>query len=112
MVAPIPDGSCDITADVAIDACAAAGPTSLAAVTIVPPNARPCMHLAQRRFVHLWNWRTLLPLTTSHELSAASRAGELTNTGQLGGYYWLIQARNIDLPASLLRSPGRAMEFG
>lgn len=105
VVAPLPDGSCDITADVAIDACAAAG-ASLAAVTIVTnqrealaalgvSGSRPPVDLAHTD-----------PSAYIAQLSAASRAGELTNTGQLGGYYWLIQTRNVDLPASLLSLSG------
>ena len=100
VVAPTPNGNCDITADVAIDACAAAA-SDLARSTIVS---------TQREVLHALGLSAVRPpLELAHtapadyiaELSAASRAGELMDSGQLGGYYWLIQARNMDLPASL-----------
>jgi len=104
VVAPIPDGSCDITVDVAMDACASAG-AGIAATTVITSQrealaalgvsgARPPVELAHSD-----------PAEYIRQLSAASRAAELTSASQLGGYYWLIQSRNVDVPPLLMRLP-------
>ncbi|GAA3431491.1 SAM-dependent methyltransferase [Kutzneria kofuensis] len=96
-VAPVPDGSCDITAHVAFDAVAAA--------------AGPCELLTQRE--------ALAALGTSVEppaaglaardplgwLAASARAGrvaELRDPAGLGGFHWLLCPRSA--PIGLVRA--------
>jgi SAM-dependent MidA family methyltransferase len=92
--APVPDGSCDITAHVALDACAAR--------TI--PAARL---LAQRDALHalgLTGARPPLALASSdpsayvRALANAGEAAELTATGGLGDFGWLLQPVGIPHP--------------
>ncbi|MGW1377962.1 SAM-dependent methyltransferase [Streptomyces sp. NPDC002446] len=83
-VRPVPDGSCDITAHVALDACA--GPSAL--------------RLTQREALHaLGVDGRRPPLTLAHTdpgayvraLSAAGSAAELTDPAGLGGFGWLLE---------------------
>ena len=88
-VPPVPDGSCDLTAHVAVDACAAATGARLmtqrAALTALgltddPPDRR---------------------LPTADYLAALQRAGqaaELRDPRGLGGFSWLVQPVGIDDP--------------
>jgi len=95
-VAPVPDGTCDLTAHVAWDAVAAAG----AAVAGVPPKvltqrkalralgvdgARPPLELAARD-----------PAGYVRALAAASAAAELTEPAGLGGHLWLLQPAGME----------------
>ena len=97
-VAPTPDGTCDITAHVAIDATAHAG--EMAGVT----------HTAlarQRAALHALGLSSTLP---DHELagtdpqgyvrqlSDASSAAELLDSSSLGSFWWLIQSKGVPLP--------------
>jgi SAM-dependent MidA family methyltransferase len=100
-VTPVPDGSCDITASVALDACAAAGVAAGADETLLTPQ-----------------WRALTALGLSPErpprdvagsdppaylagLAAASSAVELLDPAGLGGFSWLVQTVACRLPAAL-----------
>lgn len=85
--APVPDGSCDITAHVALDACAACA----------PPGARL---LTQREALHalgITGERPPLTLASTHPseyvraLARAGEAAELTAAGGLGDFGWLVQ---------------------
>ena len=101
IVPPVPDGRCDITAHVALDACAAAGRDAGARATAVltqraalrglgVTSARPPLELARtdpRRYVR--------------EVSAASTAAELLAPDGLGAFTWLAQTNGIDLPGAL-----------
>ncbi|GHH91018.1 SAM-dependent methyltransferase [Streptomyces capillispiralis] len=89
---PVPDGSCDLTAHVALDACAAA--TAL-------PGARL---LSQREALHalgLSGARPPLSLASTdpagyvRALAAAGEAAELTAPGGLGDFGWLVQPVGI-----------------
>lgn len=114
-VPPVPDGSCDLTAHVAIDACAAAvsaagqaGGTPAHNATDEPGDAMidEVAVLTQRAAI-----RSLLPAPVAPDrelarespatyLAALSRVGEHTElcdpTG-LGGHRWLIHSRGIPL---------------
>ncbi|GHA34516.1 hypothetical protein GCM10010329_67230 [Streptomyces spiroverticillatus] len=88
-VRPVPDGSCDVTAHVALDACAAAVPgaahtellTQREALTrLGVTGARPPLTLASTD-----------PAAYVRALSAASSAGELLARGGLGDFGWLEQ---------------------
>ena len=94
-VPPVADGTCDLTAHVAIDSCAAAGGD----LSTVPPKivtqrealralgvdgARPPLDLAHHE-----------PGRYLRELSSASQAAELTDAAGLGGHYWLVQPKDV-----------------
>ncbi|HEX5740791.1 MAG TPA: SAM-dependent methyltransferase [Pilimelia sp.] len=95
-VPPVPDGSCDLTAHVALDAAASAagGPfrivdqrSALAALGV--RGDRPPLHLA-----------TADPRAYLHRLAAASTAAELRDPAGLGGQRWLLHPRGVPDPLS------------
>ncbi|MEU9634988.1 SAM-dependent methyltransferase [Streptomyces tendae] len=106
--APVPDGSCDITAHVALDACAAAH-TARCTPGHAPPDAlmRP-----QREALHalgVTGARPPLalastdPATYVRALASASEAAELTAPGGLGDFWWLLQpVGSLDAAALLV----------
>lgn len=83
-VRPVPDGSCDITAHVALDACAGPGARltnqrdALRALGV--DGGRPPLSLASAD-----------PAAYVRALGAAGEAGELTAPGGLGSFGWLLQ---------------------
>jgi SAM-dependent MidA family methyltransferase len=101
-VPPVPDGSCDITAHVAIDAVAEAGgrPYTLisqreALRALGVSGARPPITLASTD-----------PAGYVRALAAASAAAELTEPAGLGAHWWLLHPIGLDrLP--VLASVGR-----
>ncbi|MGW3025529.1 SAM-dependent methyltransferase [Streptomyces sp. NPDC001221] len=88
-VAPVPDGSCDITAHVALDACALPGArllTQRAALhTLGVTGARPPLTLASTD-----------PAAYVRALAHAGAAAELTAPGGLGDFGWLLQPVGIE----------------
>ncbi|MGW1744803.1 SAM-dependent methyltransferase [Streptomyces sp. NPDC002092] len=93
--APVPDGSCDITAHVALDACAAHGSArTLSGARLLPQRealralgitgARPPLALASTR-----------PAAYVRALASAGEAAELTAPGGLGDFGWLLQPVGI-----------------
>jgi SAM-dependent MidA family methyltransferase len=95
-VPPVPDGSCDLTAHVAVDAVAAATPGSIllrqreALRRLGVDGARPPLSLASTD-----------PAGYVRALSAAGAAAELTDTAGLGGHFWLLHATGLPV-ASLM----------
>ncbi|RAY15480.1 hypothetical protein DPM19_11660 [Actinomadura craniellae] len=100
-VPPVPDGSCDITAHVALDSCAAAGTRAGATATLRTTQraalralglsgARPPIELAHRD-----------PRAYVRELCAAGEDAELIDPAGLGGFGWLVQAVDVPLPRDL-----------
>jgi SAM-dependent MidA family methyltransferase len=98
---PVPDGSCDLTAHVALDACEQAGlrggatgslltdqRTALGRLGVGAP--RPPLALAHAD-----------PVGYVVALSRASQAAELLQTGGLGDFGWLVQAKGCPLPEAL-----------
>ncbi|MFD3931379.1 SAM-dependent methyltransferase [Streptomyces sp. NPDC058614] len=90
---PVPDGSCDITAHVALDACALPGGrvetqrNALRALGV--SGARPALALASTD-----------PAAYVRALASAGAAAELTAPGGLGDFGWLLQPVGIpDGPA-------------
>ncbi|WP_218566496.1 SAM-dependent methyltransferase [Vallicoccus soli] len=92
-VPPVPDGSCDVTAHVALDAVAAAGEAA---------GARTLRRVTQREALRGLGVRgdrpepglaRTDPLAYVRALAAASEAAELTDPAGLGGFGWLEQAR-------------------
>ena len=87
-VAPLPDGSCDLTAHVAMDALAGDGVLvrQAAALRVLGiTGQRPPLELAHRD-----------PTDYLHRLAAAGQAAELTDPAGLGGHYWLLRPVGID----------------
>ncbi|MEV5018974.1 SAM-dependent methyltransferase [Streptomyces sp. NPDC053780] len=105
---PVPDGSCDITAHVALDACASAH-AARCAPDRTPPDAlvRP-----QREALHalgLTGVRPPLALASTdpaayvRALTRASQAAELLAPGGLGDFGWLLQpVGGVDAAALLV----------
>jgi SAM-dependent MidA family methyltransferase len=91
VVQPVPDGTCDVTAHVALDACMAPGgllTTQREALRALGVSgARPPLELART------DSRTYL-----RALARAGEAAELTDPAGLGGFGWLIQTKG---PVSL-----------
>jgi len=94
---PRPDGSCDITAHVALDAVAAAGRSAGASATLLTTQRRALLGLGvdPRRPA----------ADPGHDprgyLAALQRAGEaaeLVDPGGLGGFGWLLQSTGPPLP--------------
>lgn len=93
-VRPVPDGSCDITAHVALDACAVAGDV-LGSV-----DGAGSFVLSQRDALHrlgVSGERPPLSLATTdpasyvRALATAGEAAELTARGGLGDFGWLLR---------------------
>ncbi|MEO3802454.1 SAM-dependent methyltransferase [Nonomuraea sp. B1E8] len=93
VVTPVPDGTCDITAHVALDACAEAGRGAGALSTTLSTQrdalkalgitgARPPADLAH-----------IDPRGYLRALARASEEGELIDPSGLGGFGWLSQSR-------------------
>ncbi|MFC0038252.1 SAM-dependent methyltransferase [Actinomadura rayongensis] len=100
-VPAIPDGSCDVTAHVALDACAVAGEQAGATAGVLTTQraalralgitgARPPLDLAHRD-----------PRGYLAALSVAGEDAELTDPGGLGGFGWLAQSVGIAIPSVL-----------
>ncbi|MFC5646929.1 SAM-dependent methyltransferase [Kitasatospora cinereorecta] len=95
-VAPVPDGSCDLTAHVALDAIAVPAVHSLwttqreALRALGVQGARPPLALASTD-----------PAGYLRALSGAGEAAELTDPAGLGGFGWLVQAVRMPVPAAL-----------
>jgi SAM-dependent MidA family methyltransferase len=114
--APVPDGSCDVTAHVALDACARAGerPGGRAdaragvnepAPAYELPGARVLTQRDALRALGLKAARPPLALATTQPaayvraLAAAGEAAELTAPGGLGDFGWLLQPVGLCAPA-------------
>ncbi|TDC30223.1 SAM-dependent methyltransferase [Micromonospora sp. KC213] len=100
-VPPVPDGSCDVTAHVAMDSVASAGQrVARCAYSLVRQREalralgaggdRPPLDLATRD-----------PAGYVRALAAASTAAELTDPAGLGGHWWLRQPVDVD-PATFV----------
>ncbi|KPI09732.1 protein of unknown function DUF185 [Actinobacteria bacterium OK074] len=89
--APVPDGSCDLTAHVALDACALPGarllPQREALRALGVTGERPPLSLASTD-----------PTAYVRALAQAGEAAELTAPGGLGAFGWLLQPVGIPNP--------------
>lgn len=100
-VPPVPDGSCDLTSHVALDACAAAAEAAGAAAALLTTQ-RAALHALGVRAVRP-DPRTAAtdPGAYAAALGDAAEAAELTDPGSLGGFSWLVQSVSAPLPQSL-----------
>ncbi len=100
-VPAVPDGSCDVTAHVALDACTTAGERAGATSTLLTTQrdalralglsgARPPLDLAHRD-----------PRAYLAALCHAGEDAELIDPAGLGGFGWLAQTVGIPLPTAL-----------
>jgi SAM-dependent MidA family methyltransferase len=95
-VDPVPDGSCDVSAYVAMDAVAAAG-EAVAGLTPALVSQRAAL-----RALGVDGRRPLLSLAGEdpagyvRALAGASAAAELTDPDGLGGHWWLLQPVGLD----------------
>ncbi|MFD7592162.1 SAM-dependent methyltransferase [Kitasatospora sp. NPDC059812] len=100
-VAPVPDGSCDVTAHVALDSVAAPGLHSLwttqrdALRALGVSGARPPLALASSD-----------PVGYLRALGGAGEGAELTDPAGLGAFGWLAQAVRMPVPEALAALPG------
>ncbi|WP_174248565.1 SAM-dependent methyltransferase [Streptomyces hundungensis] len=98
-VAPVPDGSCDITAHVALDACALPGAELVsqreALGRLGVSGGRPPLSLASSD-----------PAAYVRALARAGEAAELTSRSGLGTFTWLLQPATPGAPPQTpTRSP-------
>lgn len=100
-VPAVPDGSCDVTAHVALDACTVAGQRAGATSGLLTTQrdalralgltgTRPPLDLAHRD-----------PRAYVAALCHAGEDAELTDPSGLGGFGWLAQTVGIPIPAVL-----------
>ncbi|MEV0172580.1 SAM-dependent methyltransferase [Streptomyces sp. NPDC050803] len=114
--APVPDGSCDITAHVALDACAEAGARASARARVevsatarALPSPRLMLQRDALRALGLAGARPPLTLAATQPteyvraLARAGEAAELTAAGGLGDFGWLLQP--VGIPDAPLGGP-------
>jgi SAM-dependent MidA family methyltransferase len=96
---PVPDGTCDITAHVALDACAAAAEEVTASVLTTQRSALRALgvHAARPPISRAAE----APASYLRLLAEASAATELLDPAGLGSFGWLVQTKDVGLPASL-----------
>ena len=100
-VAPVPDGSTDLTSHLAVDACAAAGRRAGAAGTLLVSQRAALRALGvsgarpEPGLVHSD------PAGYLRLLARAGEAAELTDPVGLGGFWWLAQSVGLGLPGLL-----------
>jgi SAM-dependent MidA family methyltransferase len=101
VVRAIPDGSRDITAHVALDACAAAGRAAGATATVLTTQRQALVALGVTARRPTLAQAGDDPLGYARALCQASEEAELIDAHGLGAFGWLVQAVGLDLPASL-----------
>jgi SAM-dependent MidA family methyltransferase len=100
-VPALPDGSRDITAHVALDACAAAGRRAGAGYTLLTTQREALRSLGVHGRRPPPELAVSDPEGYVRELCHASEGAELIDSRGLGGFGWLVQAVRMPLPAPL-----------
>ncbi|MEW9533325.1 SAM-dependent methyltransferase [Microbispora sp. NPDC049125] len=95
MVPAVPDGTCDITAHVALDACAAAGERAGATVTRLTTQREALTELGVRGDRPPLDLARTDPVAYLRALGRASEEAELIAPAGLGGFGWLSQSRGL-----------------
>jgi SAM-dependent MidA family methyltransferase len=104
-VPPIPDGTRDITAHVAIDSAAAAGSAAAGLPYRLVPQREALRSLGVDGTRPPLGLASTDPAGYVRALAAASAAAELTDRAGLGGHWWLLQPVGVDPAAVLARCP-------
>lgn len=107
-VRPVPDGSCDLTAHVAWDSCAAAGRDAGATGTALTTQRAALRALGVDGRRPAYEVAAGDPARFTAELQRASVAGELLDPAGLGGFDWLLHSLGPrPLPAILTFPDGQ-----
>lgn len=101
-VPPVPDGSCDLTSHVALDACASAGRASGATATVLTTQRAALRSLGVRRDQPPHLLAGADPAAYLAGLAELGQAAELTEARGLGAFGWLVQAVGVPVPGSLV----------
>ncbi len=101
MVRAVPDGSCDISIHVAVDACEAAGREAGATATLVTTQRSALRALGVRGARPPLELATSDPTAYLRALQAAGQQAELIDPAGLGRFYWLVQCVGTPMPAVL-----------
>ena len=101
--APVPDGSCDLTAHVALDSCLAA--TVSAARGLLTNQRAALTQLGLRGTPPPRKLAEGDPPAYVAALAAASEAAELLDPAGLGGFGWLLAGVGMAVPLGSERSP-------
>jgi SAM-dependent MidA family methyltransferase len=91
-VAPVPDGSCDLTAHVALDACAMAGERAGATATHITTQRAALRALGVDASRPPYELARSDPMTYVRGLASAGEAAELLEPDGMGGFSWLVQS--------------------
>lgn len=92
-VPPVPDGACDITAHVALDACAAAGEAAGAVTTTLTTQRDALQELGVRGVRPSLDLAHADPRGYLRALTRSTEEAELIDPHGLGGFGWLTQSR-------------------
>ncbi|HEY5183662.1 MAG TPA: hypothetical protein VIM19_01885, partial [Actinomycetes bacterium] len=92
------DGSCDVTAHVALDSCAAAGTAAGAADSVLTTQRAALLALGVDGRLPDPALAGCDPGGYAARLARSSRAAELLDPGSLGGFGWLVQCVGLALP--------------
>jgi SAM-dependent MidA family methyltransferase len=112
-IPPVPDGTCDLTAHVALDACAAAGEAAGATATVLTTQADALRRLGVDGARPERGEAAADPAGYLTRLGRAGEAAELTDPGGLGGFGWLLQAVGRPLPEGWVpRTPAATRAAG
>ena len=96
----MPDGRSDLTAHVALDACAAAGEDAGATRTALLTQREALRRLGIAGSRPAAALADADPRAYLLALQEAAQAGELLDPAGLGGFGWLVQAVGCPLPAA------------
>jgi SAM-dependent MidA family methyltransferase len=100
-VPPVPDGSCDVTAHVAVDACADAGTGAGAEHTALGRQRDVLGQLGVDGSLPAVQLARSDPLAYAQALADANAAAQLLARDGLGAFWWLAQSVGVALPAAL-----------
>ncbi|MFI6981936.1 SAM-dependent methyltransferase [Embleya sp. NPDC050154] len=100
-VPPVPDGTCDVTCHVAMDAVAAAGEAAGARDTVLTTQRHALRALGVVGHRPPYELARTDPVGYLAGLRDAGEAGELTAKGGLGDFHWLAQGVGMNVPARL-----------
>ncbi|MGA4539831.1 SAM-dependent methyltransferase [Uniformispora flossi] len=100
-VDPVPDGTCDVTWHVAVDAVAAAGEAAGAHGTVLRTQREALRALGVEGTRPPYDLARSNPRAYLAALRDAGEAGELTARGGLGDFRWVVQGVGMDIPALL-----------